>query len=111
MNGEHDTMIDPTIAAALKDKHGPDLHVLSHDGVEIVVKRPGKAEYRRFRHMTLDERRKEDAAETFVRDCTVLPDAKALAAEFEVRPGLIDTFAGKLIELAGTAKECEAVPL
>lgn len=104
-------MIDHELAAALKDKHGNDLHVLAHDGVEIVCKRPGKAEYRRFRHMTLDERRKEDAAETFVRDCTVYPEAKELGVAFEVRPGLIDTFASKLVELAGTAKECEAVPL
>ena len=104
-------MIDAQIAADLKAKHGADLHLLSHDGVEVVCKRPGKGEYRRFRHMTIDEKRKEDAAETFVRDCTVYPDGQALAAIFEVRPGLIDTFAARLIDLAGTAKECETVPL
>jgi hypothetical protein len=99
--------------AALKDKHGPDLHLLrSPDGsIEVVAKRPGRGEYRRFRRMTLDERKKEDASETFVRDCIVFPDAAELAKIFEVQPGLVDTWASKLIDLAGTAKECEAVPL
>jgi hypothetical protein len=104
-------MIDPKIAAELKEKHGSDLHVMNHDGVEVVAKRPGKVEYRRFRHMTMDDRRKEDAAATFVRDCIVYPAAADLEREFEKRPGLVDTFANKLVELAGTAKECEAVPL
>ncbi len=104
-------MIDPEIVEELKAKHGTDIHLLSHDGVEVVAKRPGKAQYRRFRHLGIGERTKEDAAETFVRDCVVYPDQPGLSSEFEKRPGLIDTFCGKLLDLAGTAKDCEAVPL
>lgn len=104
-------MIDPKTIDELKAKHGGDLHLLRNDGIEVVAKRPGKPQYRRWRQATSDEKRRQDAAETLVRDCIVHPDQEALTTIFDVRPGLIDTFCGELLELAGTAKECEVVPL
>ena len=102
--------LDPKILEELKAKHS-DLHLLSHDGVEVVAKRPGKAEYRRFRDMIRDEKRAADAAETFVRACIVYPDAGAVTAIIAQRPAIVDTLANTLVGLAGLTREAEATPL
>lgn len=104
-------MIDPKIAEELKAKHGADLHVLAHDGCEVIVKRPGRFEYRKFRKETLDERKKEDAPENFIRACCVYPEPADLSRMLEARPGLVDTFSGALIDLAGTSREADVSPL
>jgi hypothetical protein len=106
-------MIDKDVIEKLKEKHGDDLHLLSNDGVEFVFKRPPKEVYRRFRaKATRDEGSGAgDAAEGLVFACLVFPEAPALMVAIEKQYGLIDTFANKLVKLAGAAKECEAVPL
>jgi hypothetical protein len=101
----------PDQITELKEKHGNDLHLLAHDGVEVVAKRPGKNEYRKFRRETMDEKRKENAAEGFVRSCVVSPGGAEVTAIFDQRPGLVDTLASALVDLAGAAKECESTPL
>jgi hypothetical protein len=103
--------LDPKTIDELKAKHGNDLHLLSHDGVEFIAKRPGPAQYRRFRRMASDERQRADAAETLLRDCVVHPDQQGIGTALGTRPGLVDTFGGKLLELAGADKDCEVRPL
>jgi hypothetical protein len=55
--------------------------------------------------------RKEEAPEALVRACCVYPEPAELTEIFRVRVGLIDTWAGKLIDLAGLVEECESTPL
>jgi len=96
----------------LKAKHpDADLHLLSHDGIEMVFRRPTKDAYRAFKKKTLKEETKLDAAEVLVYACLVSPDASAAGPIFARQFGLMDTFCSKLIDLAGAAKDCEAVPL
>ncbi len=107
--------IDPKIIDTLKASN-PDLHLVTHkeDGVvvvEAVLKRPPADEFRKFRAMLKNPARKDEAPEALVRTCCVYPDPAALTEIFRVRVGLIDTWAGKLIDLAGLAEECESVPL
>lgn len=107
--------IDPQIIEKLKAAH-PDLHLLQHkeDGevvAEVIVKRPPPDVFRKFRAMLRNPARKDEAPEQLVRDCCLYPDPAALAEIFRVRVGLIDTFAGKLIDLAGLSEDCESVPL
>ena len=104
-------MIDPKIVEELKEKHGANLHIVTAQGVEVVVKVPSKAAYRRFRQSSRDEKRRDDATETLLRDCVVYPDAQTLNSEIEKRPAIVDTFAAEVLELAGLVKEAEVVPL
>lgn len=108
-------MIDPKIIETLKTTN-PDLHLLKivEDGaavVEVIVKRPPADTFRKFRAMLRNPARKDDAPEQLVRDCAVYPEAAGLTEVFRVRVGAVDTFAAKLIELAGLTEECESSPL
>lgn len=103
--------LDPKIIEDLKTQHGNDLHLLEHEDVALIVKRPGKAEYRRFKSQVDDARRQETASEDFVRACCVYPPAVDLASIFNRRYGLTDTFASRLIDLAGLSKDATSTPL
>lgn len=103
--------MDKTLIEDLKAKNqGMDLHRLVCAGLEIVVKVPGEVEWRKFQVASRDERRRLEAPTKLVYDCLVFPDAQALSAAVAKRPGLITSFAGKLVDLAGVA-ECESDPL
>jgi hypothetical protein len=107
--------MDAAIVEKLKAAN-PDIHLVQHreDGavvVEAVLKRPPADEFRKFRAQLKNAARKDEAPEQLVRACCVYPDAASLTEIFRVRVGLIDTWAGKLIDLAGLAEECESVPL
>jgi hypothetical protein len=99
-------MIDADTIEKLKAEHG-EIHLLRASGVEVVVKAPGRAQWKRFRAYVADERRRPDAVETLLRDCVVHPDAAALDAILEKRPGLAETFGNQVVELAGASGEAE----
>ncbi len=105
-------MIDPKTIEELKAKHA-DLHLLRHGEDEIIVRRPPKEAFRRFRQkIDKDRTAMSEASERLLYDCTVYPDAPGLTAMLEKRYGLVDTFASSLVDLAGAAKEArEVVPL
>ena len=108
-------MIDEATKAAILEKFPGAKTLTAQYGeeeapqvAEIIVKVPGRAEYRRFKTLGLDERRRVDAGETLLRDCCLSPDAKGLADLLERAPALAETFSGKLLELAGMAQEVAA---
>lgn len=108
-------MIDPRIIETLKASHA-DLHLLRivEEGetvVEVVARRPAADVFRKFRAMLRNPARKEDAPEQLVRDCVLYPEAVELVEIFRVRVGAVDTFAAKLITLAGLTEGCESSPL
>jgi hypothetical protein len=102
--------IDPSIIEDLKQKHG-EIHHLSHAGVDVVVKAPGRAEWKRFRALMADEKRRADSLETLLRDCIVHPDRSELDGILGRRPGLAETFGGKLVEIAGLSEGAEGKAL
>jgi hypothetical protein len=98
--------IDSAAIEDLKAKHG-EVHQLSHAGVEVIVRTPGRAQWKRFRALTADEKRRPDALETLLRDCLLYPSLSDLDAILDRRPGLAETFGGQLVELAGLSGEAE----
>jgi hypothetical protein len=88
-----------------------ELHLLSADGVDIVVKRPDRPSYKRFRAMVSDQAKRADAPETLVRDCIVYPTREEFNTLLESKPALGDVFGAKLLDLAGMTAEADAKKL
>lgn len=85
------------------------------DVYEVVCKRPNRAEFKRF----LSERgkcqgdvqRADEVLEAFLRRHLLLPDKLEFDAMLDERPGLLETFASKLLDLCGAGAEVEAKKL
>ncbi|UZX16560.1 hypothetical protein KQ693_05890 [Thermus sp. PS18] len=90
----------------LRAEHG-EVYWVEAAGVGLVVRPPRRAEYRRFRAMTLDPERRGDATERLVRDCVVWPSPEELDRILETRPALADAVASRLLELAGAVEEVQ----
>lgn len=95
--------------AELKERHKVSkLHMLrAGQGEFVVVRMPTDANWKRFRKQMADEAKRADALETLLRTSIVYPDPPAFDAMLAERPGLLDTFASNLGELAGLEKEIE----
>jgi hypothetical protein len=102
-------MIDPKVLEDLKAKHG-EVVVLSDEetGTEIVVRKPPRAAYKRFRSMAFDPKKQADAAESLMVDCVVHPSNDAWNALLDVYPALAETFAPEVLKLAGASQSVEA---
>lgn len=100
---------------ALKEKHGEKLKVIPVPATEfdaeteIVIKRPSRGEYKRFRTMLFDDAQKADAVETLAKNCVVYPEN--FAALLEDRPALADLVGGKAAEFAGAEGKIDAKKL
>jgi hypothetical protein len=99
----------------LVTEHGKgNLHLLNDpddEGDEIVVRRPTRMEYHRFKLGIEDEKKHQKAIEQIIRDCTVFPSKTDLDAMLERRPGLADAWGQAIMKLAGAAKGVEAKKL
>lgn len=99
------TTIDPATLDALREKHG-ELHELPlGEGEAVLVRRPRRADYKKFRGKADREATRADALEILARDCIVWPDVAAFEAMLERRPALADVVGGKLLELAGLSED------
>lgn len=84
----------------IRAKHA-DAQVLRSKGgeAEIVVRPPTRPEWRRFMS---EQRKKQDGAlETLLLSCILYPDRPGYEAIFDRRPGLVEAWGGKLLEIAG----------
>ena len=99
-------MIDPKVIEELKAKHG-EIYRLEHLGHEVVVRLPSSPEWLRFKEMQADEGRRSKAPAQLVRDTCVFPDAQSLEVMLNKYPGLADTFAGEVAEVAGLSKKAQ----
>ena len=95
----------------LRAEHGDDLHLFEAAGVAVVVRPPLKAEYRRFRAKSSEERTRPDALEELARGCVLHPGRAEFEKILERKPGLADVFGAKLLELAGIVGEADAKKL
>jgi hypothetical protein len=101
--------MDDKTVEALKAKH-PDVKLVvltAPGGEEVVVKKPDRIAFRRYRGAMMDDARRADANENLLRQCLVHPDAAAFEAMLDEAPGLSDTFSGKLLRIAGLGNETQ----
>ncbi len=90
----------------LKAEHG-EVYLVEAGDVGVIVRPPTRAEYRRFRALAMDEKKRADAVERLARDCVLWPDADGLDELLERRPALTEVVGGELLKLAGFAEEVE----
>lgn len=90
---------------------GMELHHLSSDEYDVVVKRPDRPSYKRFKSMMSDPQKRVDALEQLMRDCLVHPTRQEFDAMLDKRPALGDLFGARVLELAGLTAEAEAKKL
>lgn len=101
----------------LKAKHGDKLKVIPVEATdfdpacEIVIKRPPRGEYKRFRKMLFDDDQKSEALETLARACVVYPESAEFSKLLEERPALAETVGGKAAEFAGAEGKTDAKKL
>ena len=86
------------LKAQHKDVH---LHAVAACDEEFIVRSPTRDEWHAFKTAAQDPARKRVAPENFAKACAVSPDAAALDSLFETMPGLAETLAGELAEIAG----------
>lgn len=90
----------------LKAQHG-QVAIVSYKATEfdpageVVVRRPARAEWKRFRTMRLDDAEQPDALEMLARACIVYPDAADVQRLFDTRPALADAIGARVSDLAG----------
>ena len=101
--------IDPKVVEDLRAKFGADVAVLDADGESVVVKRPSRQTYGRFREYIMSDNisRKASANEVLCVDCIVYPTGLEREAIFDRKPGLVDAFAGELVKMAGGGAEAK----
>lgn len=90
----------------LKAEYG-EVYLVEVGEAGVIVRPPTRAEYRRFRALAIDEKKRADAVERLVRDCVLWPDADGLDELLERRPALTEVIGGELLKLAGFAEEVE----
>jgi hypothetical protein len=87
---------------SLSDAYPGRVRILTDDeGNEFAFSVPTPAEYAAFRSKLGDDNGKKIAAAWLADTCRKAPDLDGWKAAIADRPGLPDTFAGKLLELAG----------
>lgn len=97
---------------AIKATHaGAELHLVESGEDAIVVKVPNRAQWRRFVAESANKTpgAASAAMENLLAQVTVWP--ASTADVYDRRPGLVETFAGKVAELAGLAQEASAKKL
>lgn len=112
--------IDEQTLESLKAKHGSVLHLKFFDpndereekdrtpAAEIVVKRPSRAAYKRWRSMIVDDAKKADAVETLMKDAVVHPTLPEWEAMLDEYPALPETFGGEVLKLLGANTKADA---
>lgn len=104
--------IEPSIVERLKAAHPEsELLVLAGAGFTVVAKSPGKKEMDLFRSTMFDEKRRAGALERFVRVCLVYPAPEEVTSILDLKPGLVERWAEKLLELGGSNEELQVKKL
>lgn len=96
-------MTNDTIEKVKAANPGADLRVIANQelGIEVIVRAPNKAEFRRFRTMYGDPAQRAIASEAFLLGCIAEPTAEEFRATLDRYPALAESFAGELCEIAG----------
>jgi len=100
-------MITEEQITKLKEAHpGAELHHIHNEdtGVDVVVKAPSESEWKRFRSMQSDPEQRAHAIGVLFRACLVHPAAQEFAPIIAAKPGLVETFGGDLVDIAGVSR-------
>jgi uncharacterized protein YihD (DUF1040 family) len=102
-------MITDEMISELKAKHGVDeLRLLEACGESVLIRKPNRGEYQRFRAKLAAEATRDSALEQLVRTVIVYPPPPDFSAMLERLPGLAETFGDEVLELVGVTKKLEA---
>jgi hypothetical protein len=90
--------------AAKAANPGVEIEVLQHDKLpdEVLARVPSIETYTLFRNMQADGK-KVEASLFLVQSSVLAPDRAGLMKMLEARPGLIEVWAGEIIEMAGVS--------
>jgi hypothetical protein len=80
---------------------GVRLYHLKHGGHEAVFRSPGRSIWKLYLAQQRDDSTKIQANDVLIANCRIWPESAALEAIFEDAPGLVETWALKLMEAAG----------
>lgn len=100
---------EQALVEGLKARHNvTQVHKFTADtGHTVYVRMPPSATWRRFRAQMQEPKKREAAGEILIRSCLLHPEEAGFDAMLTERPGLLDTFASELCELAGLSREIE----
>jgi len=87
------------------------LHLTAKDGSEVLAKIPQKKEMDMFRDLASSDKTKSRSPERLLRACVLHPVQEELGMLLDRRPGLVESWVGKLLEAAGITEEAEAKKL
>lgn len=102
--------MDEATIEALKTKHG-EIYEISACGETVIVRKPPKAAYNKYRTYLFDDERRHTAMEALLTDCVIYPDKESLFAMLDRLPGLAETFGSECARLAGNTKQVEVKKL
>ena len=92
--------------AEFETTHNRIAHVIGKDKAwEVVVRKPTRSEFKRFKAMVHNPSQAPDAMEHLIRTCVVYPSRDALDALLEDFPALPAAFDSQLAELVGAAAD------
>lgn len=102
--------MDQSLIDKLRSEH-EDCKLIKTNGLEIVVRRPRRGEYKRFMKAVSNERDKADAIETLVLDCVVHPPRAEFDKLLDKLPALCEELGEHVLELAGLSGKAQAEKL
>lgn len=101
-------VITKEIASRVKAEN-PDveLHVLEATGQEVIVRPPTRGEYEVYKNKLADAKpgKRMAANEALVRGVLVYPSIEEFDALLEEKPGLVESYLEKVLELAGLVED------
>jgi hypothetical protein len=98
--------IDEATIQALKKEHGDKLSTVSFEDAVLVLRKPTRAEYKRFREEVIDEKKKTAAVPKLVKCLVVYPKAwEEVEAILDEYPGLEDIASAAAVQSVGASKE------
>jgi len=103
-------MADAKKIEELRAKFGPDVTILETAGEIVIIRKPSRMEYARFRQLLLSEdaRQKSTANEVLASGSMVWPEGMVeREAVFDRAPAIIDTIASEAARLAGAGAEAK----
>lgn len=91
---------DAKLIEELKAKHG-EIHELTLEDATVIVKVPSEVEWKRFMGQQGEKEKRVESMRGLFWSCAVWPDKAAVESMVAHRPGLVESFAGEICEIAG----------
>ncbi len=104
--------MDETKIAELKAAHGDNLTLIEIGDDELVVKKPTRAQFNRFRESVVNGgKERVEGGATLIRDALVYPSWKEFLEIVERAPAIEDEVTGQVAKLAQSESKVSAKKL